>query len=69
MKMHVDRSNPTKQAYFLRMYICLDALKKDWKAGCRLIIGVDGCFLKGFCCGELLIAVGKDGNNHIFLIA
>ncbi|KAF3668776.1 hypothetical protein FXO38_07937 [Capsicum annuum] len=35
----------------------------------RKIIGFDGCFLKGACKGELLVAVGKNGNNHMYPIA
>ena len=31
---------------FKRIFVCLDAYKKGWKAGCRPIIGLDGCFLK-----------------------
>ncbi|CAB4309835.1 unnamed protein product [Prunus armeniaca] len=31
---------------FERLYVCLDACKKDFLAGCRPIIGVDGCHLK-----------------------
>ena len=69
VKIRVDKYDPTKQGHFLRMYVCLDALKKGWKAVYRPIIGLDGCFLKGLCCGELLVAVGRDGNNHIFPIA
>ena len=38
-------------------YVYLDALKKGWKEECRRIIGFDGCFLKGACKGELLVAV------------
>ncbi|KAH0977423.1 hypothetical protein GBA52_027142 [Prunus armeniaca] len=30
-----------------RLYVCLDACKKGFLAGCRPIIGVDGCHLKG----------------------
>ena len=30
---------------------------------------MDGCFLKTCCKGELLIAIGRDGNNQIFPIA
>ncbi|XP_075091562.1 uncharacterized protein LOC142171762 [Nicotiana tabacum] len=33
------------------------------------IIGFDGYFLKGICKGELLVAVGRNGNNQIFPIA
>ncbi|GKD25624.1 putative integrase, partial [Tanacetum coccineum] len=33
------------------------------------VIGLDGCFLKGTCRGELLTAMGRDGNNQMFPIA
>ena len=32
---------------FQRMYICLDACKKGFMAGCRKVLGLDGCFFKG----------------------
>ncbi|GAV82954.1 LOW QUALITY PROTEIN: hypothetical protein CFOL_v3_26405, partial [Cephalotus follicularis] len=35
----------------------------------RPIFGVDGCFLKGLCRGELLAIIGRDGNNQRFAIA
>ncbi|KAL4394306.1 hypothetical protein AHAS_Ahas02G0138800 [Arachis hypogaea] len=43
----VDRPSLTHQPRFMRMYMCLDAVKKGFLAGCRPIIGVDGCHLKG----------------------
>ncbi|QHO43641.1 uncharacterized protein DS421_5g164420 [Arachis hypogaea] len=43
----VDRPSITHQPRFMRMYMCLDAVKKGFLAGCRPIIGVDGCHLKG----------------------
>ncbi|GKV34268.1 hypothetical protein SLEP1_g42652 [Rubroshorea leprosula] len=54
---------------FKRMYMCFDGCKRGWKAGCRRIIGVDGCFLKGVCKGILLTTVGRDGNNQMFPLA
>lgn len=53
---------------FLRFYVCLSALKRGWLAGCRPIIGVDGCFLKGPYKCQLLCAIGKDANNQMFPI-
>ncbi|XP_069145097.1 uncharacterized protein [Solanum lycopersicum] len=44
-------------------------LKRGWLEGCRKIIGFDGCFLKGSCKGELLVAVGRNGNQQMFPIA
>lgn len=37
--------------------------------GTRRCIGLDGCFLKGVCRGQLLVAVCKDGNNQMLPIA
>ncbi|GKB15912.1 hypothetical protein Tco_0849835, partial [Tanacetum coccineum] len=54
---------------FNSYYVCIQQLKEGWKAGCRKIIGIDGCFLKGICQGELLAAVGRDANNQIYPIA
>ncbi|GKC33188.1 hypothetical protein Tco_1040482 [Tanacetum coccineum] len=49
-------------------YVCFKALKEGWIEGCRRVIGLDGFFLKTICKGELLSAVGRDGNNQIYLI-
>ncbi|KAL8537357.1 hypothetical protein ACS0TY_012489 [Phlomoides rotata] len=54
---------------FSRMYICWDALKRGFIGGCRPILGVDGCWLKGKHGGNLLTAIGVDGNNNMFPIA
>ncbi|KAJ9551842.1 hypothetical protein OSB04_015887 [Centaurea solstitialis] len=62
-------TNPDEQVYFDRFYVCLHGLKEGWKKGCRRIIALDGCFLKTVCQGELLTAIGRDGNNHIFPVA
>ncbi|CAI9295760.1 unnamed protein product [Lactuca saligna] len=60
---------PNRKNYFIKFYVCFDALKKGWKEGCRTIIGLDGCFLKGICKRELLCVVGRDANNGIYPIA
>ncbi|GJS11961.1 hypothetical protein Tco_0368757 [Tanacetum coccineum] len=67
-KMSVD-SMPDGKNYFSRFYVCFKALKDGWLQGCRRVIGIDGCFLKTICKGELLSAVGRDGNNQIYPIA
>ncbi|GJY09764.1 zinc finger, PMZ-type containing protein [Tanacetum coccineum] len=46
-----------------------EALKDGWNEGCKKVIGLDGCFLKGTIKGELLIAMVRDANNQMFLIA
>jgi len=61
--------NPGAPGVFDRLYICLEACKRGFKNGCRPLIGLDGCFLKGYYGGEFLTAVGQDGNNAYFVIA
>ncbi|KAL4392018.1 hypothetical protein AHAS_Ahas03G0303100 [Arachis hypogaea] len=39
---------PESLALFDRLYISLEACKLGFKAGCRRLIGLDGCFLKGY---------------------
>ncbi|XP_025650745.1 uncharacterized protein [Arachis hypogaea] len=60
---------PESLPLFDRLYISSDACKKGLIEGCRPLIGLDGCFLKGYYDGQLLSAVGQDGNNHFFVIA
>ena len=45
---------------FKRFYVCLEACKRGFMAG---------CFLKGYYGGQLLTAVGTDANNHNYVIA
>ncbi|XP_059438654.1 uncharacterized protein LOC132171372 [Corylus avellana] len=67
--MKVDRPNLILPPKFGRLYVCLAAMKKGFLEGCRPIIGVDGCFIKGPFKGQLLSAVGRDGNNNMYPIA
>ncbi|GJX10250.1 hypothetical protein Tco_0200109 [Tanacetum coccineum] len=59
--------NPDGKTYFDRFYVCFAGLADGWKARCRKIIALDGCFLKSPNQGEILTAIGRDGNNHIYL--
>ncbi|XP_023761534.1 uncharacterized protein LOC111909973 [Lactuca sativa] len=54
---------------FERFYVSFKGVIDGWLDGCRKVIGIDGCFLKGICKGELLSVVGRDGNNNIYPIA
>ncbi|PKI74006.1 hypothetical protein CRG98_005623 [Punica granatum] len=67
--MKVERPIPAEPPIFDRFYVCFDALKTGFVKGCRQIIGVDDCFLKTVVKGQLLTAIGRDGNNQIFPIA
>ncbi|XP_075076694.1 uncharacterized protein LOC142163320 [Nicotiana tabacum] len=79
----IDRTNPVTLIYmkfnnnempnkpyrFQRIYLCFAACKEAFRAGCRKIVGVDGCWLKGPMYGnKLLTTVGLDANNNIFPI-
>ncbi|KAK8609691.1 hypothetical protein V6N13_093107 [Hibiscus sabdariffa] len=69
IKMAVNRVSDISSPHFKRFYVCFDALKRGWKEGCRPIMGLDGCFLKGPFKGVLLGAVGRDGNDQMYPIA
>ncbi|KAK4380800.1 hypothetical protein Sango_3029500 [Sesamum angolense] len=67
MILKVDRClNPP---VLQRMYVCFGGLKEGFLDGCRPFIGLDGCFLKGMHKGQLLSAIGRDGNDNIYPIA
>ncbi|KAK8627580.1 hypothetical protein V6N13_135189 [Hibiscus sabdariffa] len=53
---------------FERVYICIEACKDGFKAGCRPIIYLDGCHLNGYHKGHLLAAIGIDANDCLYPI-
>ncbi|CAN1153088.1 hypothetical protein LINPERHAP2_LOCUS19166 [Linum perenne] len=61
--------HPNDNVTFKRLYVGFTSLFKGFLAGCRPIIGFDGCFLKGELPGMLLSAVRKDRNNQMFPLA
>jgi hypothetical protein len=64
----VERPSLELPPTFQRLYMSLAACKNGFKAACRPVIGVDGCFLKGYYKGILLTAVGRDPNDNIYPI-
>nr|KAJ0196140.1 hypothetical protein LSAT_V11C700366060 [Lactuca sativa] len=54
-------NNPDGKSYFHIFYTRFKALT----SGCRKVIGLDGCFLKGEVKGELLTTIEMDTNNHV----
>ncbi|KAM3284476.1 hypothetical protein P3S67_023275 [Capsicum chacoense] len=64
----LSEANEEGKPKFLSFYIYFDSLKKEW-LHCRKCIGLDGCFLKGVCKGQLLVVVRKDGNNQMLPLA
>ncbi|GJT47579.1 calcium/proton exchanger [Tanacetum coccineum] len=66
-RLDVDES-ANGSATFRRIYICFKGVKDGWLAGCRKVIGLDGCFLKHTCRGDYN-AMGRDANNQMYPIA
>ncbi|KAI3757304.1 hypothetical protein L6452_04838 [Arctium lappa] len=54
--------SPTRQ--FKRIYIYIGALKDDFKACGKELLGLDGSFMKGPFPGHILTAVGVDPNQE-----
>ena len=52
VRLSVERG-PDDKSYFSKMYVCFEGVKRGWIEGCRRVIGLDGCFLKGIYKGEL----------------
>ncbi|CAN6861620.1 unnamed protein product, partial [Brassica oleracea] len=61
--------NAAGEDVFDRFYVCFENLRRCWRGTCRLIIGLDGTFLKVAVKGILLTSVGRDGNNQIYPFA
>ena len=69
MLLVTNPCNKTFQLVFHRLFVCFNGLKRGWLEGCRKLICVDACFLKTFLGGQLLAAMGRDGNDHMYPIA
>ncbi|XP_068328052.1 uncharacterized protein [Pyrus communis] len=72
----VRRTNPGStvklkldEGRFHMIYVCLEACKEGFKAGCRSLIGLDGCHLKVLHGGLLLCVVGIDPKDETWIIA
>ncbi|XP_062164888.1 uncharacterized protein LOC133871456 [Alnus glutinosa] len=65
----VERPMPEMPCRFQRMYISLAAMKNGFKDGCRPVISLDACLLKGVYKGQLMEAVGRDANNNMYPIS
>ena len=65
-----DLQNPERpfSPHFQRVYICFKACKDSFEQ-CRKIIGLDGCFLKGYYGGQLLTTIGRYPNDQMLQIA
>ncbi|XP_021756075.1 uncharacterized protein LOC110721234 [Chenopodium quinoa] len=54
---------------FQRLYVCFEGVQMGWNEGRRKIICVDACFLKTFLGVQLMLDVGRDGNDQMYPIA
>ncbi|XP_074277831.1 uncharacterized protein LOC141601444 [Silene latifolia] len=59
-------SNPV---VFQRFFVYFDALKQGWVLGCRKVLCDYAYFLKTFLGGQLIVVVGRDGNEQMFPLA
>ena len=41
-------------------------MKTCFLYGCRLVIGINACFLKGRYKDQLMVAIGRDANNSMY---
>ncbi|XP_074323023.1 uncharacterized protein LOC141659972 [Apium graveolens] len=65
-----EGANPgDERRRFKRFYVCLGPLKAGFLQGCRPLIGLDGCHLKGPLGGILLTVVGTDPDDGIYPLA
>jgi hypothetical protein len=64
-----DCSEAGGQPKFLRIYVKYHAQKVGFLGGCKPIIGLDGCHLKGRFGGQLLATTARNGNDNIFLVS
>lgn len=69
MDLVLDTTKGVNPPVFQRLFTCFEGLQKGWKDGCRKVICVDAAFLKTFLGGQILAAVGRDGNEQMFPIA
>ncbi|KAL7168830.1 hypothetical protein ACSBR2_033958 [Camellia fascicularis] len=65
----IERPNRQLTPVFKRLYIRLEAQKQGFVQGCRPVVRLYVCFLKGIYGGQLLAAIGLDRNDNMFPIA
>ncbi|MBA0552171.1 hypothetical protein Golob_023006 [Gossypium lobatum] len=69
IKMAVNRVTYESPPHFKWFYVCFEALKRGWKEKCILILGLDGCLLKGPFKSEMFFTVERGRNNQMYPIA
>lgn len=61
-----NRISPNLPPFFQRIYVSFNVMKMGFNDGCRSLICLDGCFLKGEFKEQLLSAVTMDPNNNMY---
>lgn len=51
---------------FKRLYVCLNACRRGLHVGCKPLISLNACYLKGPYHSQLFATVSIDANNDIF---
>ena len=64
--LQTEITEPNTQPKFKRMYARYNAQKVGFLGGCRPLVGLDGCHLKGKFGGHILSATARDENDNIF---
>ena len=64
MKIKIDSKNR-----FEYLFMALGPLITGFRSGCRLVIAIDGMYLKGKFKGVMFVAAAKDDNEQIYPIA
>ena len=63
--LQTEITKPNTQSKFKRMYVRYNAPKVGFLGGCRPLVGLNGCHLKGKFGGHILSATVSDGNDNI----
>ena len=71
MILQTEIIEPNIQPKFKRMYVRYNVQKIGFLGvgGCRPLVGLDGCHLKGKFGGHILLATARDENDNIFPVA
>ena len=67
--LQTEITEPNTQPKFKRMYVRYNVQKVGFLGGCKPLVGLDGCHLKGKFGGHILSATARDVNDNIFPVA
>ncbi|KAH1047031.1 hypothetical protein J1N35_037815 [Gossypium stocksii] len=69
MRRDKSKNKREKKKYGFDKDSAKQVCKDGYRVGCRRIIGLNRCFMKGYFGGYQLAVTGIDANNGIYLIA